>query len=72
MPTVVLAALLLGDLTVGSGSAGLALGIPSQLGDIVQATVLLVTVAVLIYRRFRQQARIPDAPVPDVVEVDTS
>ncbi|MEA2001637.1 MAG: ABC transporter permease [Actinomycetota bacterium] len=72
MPTVVLAALLIGDLTVGSGSAGLALGIPSQLGDIVQATVLLVTVGVLIYRKLRVQPPLADAPITDVVEVDTS
>ncbi|MDX2342250.1 MAG: ABC transporter permease [Acidimicrobiia bacterium] len=57
MPTVVLAALLFGDLTVGAGTAGRVLGIPSQLGDVVQATVLLVTVGVLAYRRVRQQHR---------------
>ena len=67
MPTVVLAALLFGDLSVGAGTAGRVLGIPSQLGDIVQATVLLVTVGVLVYWRVRQ-GRHPT----DVVEVDTS
>jgi simple sugar transport system permease protein len=45
MPGVALAAFLLGDLRVGAGSAGRALDIPSQLGEIVQATLLLVTIA---------------------------
>jgi simple sugar transport system permease protein len=65
MPTVVLAALLLGDLNVGAGSAGRALGVPSQLGDVIQATVLLVTVGVLAYRRYHHKA-----PVDDVSEVE--
>lgn len=47
MPGVLLAAFLLGDIRVGASSAGRALGIPSQLGEIVQATLLLVTVAAL-------------------------
>lgn len=53
MPGVLLAALLLGDLTVGASSAGRALGIPSQLGAIVQASLLLVVVGLLAYRRVR-------------------
>ena len=65
MPTVVLAALLLGDLNVGAGSAGRALGVPSQLGDVIQATVLLVTVGVLAYRRYRRKV-----PVDDLTEVE--
>lgn len=51
MGGVALVALLLGDLTVGASSAGRALGIPSQAGDIVQAAVLLVTVAMLAVHR---------------------
>jgi general nucleoside transport system permease protein len=51
MPGVTLAALLLGDLAVGASSAGRALGIPSQLGAVVQATLLLVTIALLAIRR---------------------
>ncbi len=47
MPGVGLAALLLADLRVGAGTAGRALGIPSQLGEIVQATLLLVTIGAL-------------------------
>jgi simple sugar transport system permease protein len=38
MPGVALAALFLGDLTVGASSASRALGIPSQLGAVVQGT----------------------------------
>jgi ABC-type uncharacterized transport system permease subunit len=47
MPGVALAGLLLGDIRVGAGSAGRALGIPSQVGEIVQATLLLVTIGAL-------------------------
>ena len=45
MPGVAAAAFLLGDLRVGAGTAGRALDIPSQIGEIVQATLLLVTIA---------------------------
>lgn len=53
MPGVLLAALFLGDLTVGASSAGRALGIPSQLGAVVQGTLLLVTIGLLAIRRNR-------------------
>ena len=53
MPGVTFAALLLGDLAVGASSAGRALGIPSQLGAVVQASLLLVTIALLAIRRNR-------------------
>ncbi len=53
MPGVTLAALFLGDLTVGASSAGRALGIPSQLGAVVQGTLLLVTIGLLAIRRNR-------------------
>ena len=52
MPGVALAGVLLGDLRVGAGTAGRALGVPSQLGEIVQATLLLVTVALLVLHRY--------------------
>ncbi|HVM31147.1 MAG TPA: ABC transporter permease [Candidatus Limnocylindrales bacterium] len=52
MPGVAVAALLLGDLRVGAGAAGRTLGVPSQLGDIIQATLLLVTVALLALHRY--------------------
>jgi len=53
MPGVILAAVFLGDLTVGASSAGRALGIPSQLGAVVQGTLLLVTIGLLALRRYR-------------------
>ena len=53
MPGVTLAALFLGDLAVGASSAGRALGIPSQLGAVVQGTLLLVTIGLLAVRRNR-------------------
>ena len=53
MPGVALAALFLGDLTVGASSAARSLGIPSQLGAVVQGTLLLTTVALLALRRHR-------------------
>lgn len=53
MPGVALAALFLGDLTVGASSAGRALDIPSQLGAVVQGTLLLVTIGLLAVRRNR-------------------
>jgi simple sugar transport system permease protein len=76
MPGVALAALLLGDLAVGASSAGRALGIPSQLGAVVQATLLLVTIALLAIRRNRLvgAAISPDAAgvAPDAVAADMS
>jgi len=73
MPTVVLAALLLGDLNVGAGSAGRVLGVPSQLGDVIQATVLLVTVGVLAYRRYHVRTGAQEVSEVEAIEaVDTS
>lgn len=58
MPGVLAAGLLLGDLQVGAGSAARALDIPSQVGEIVQATLLLVTIAAvaIITRRRSSEA----------------
>jgi len=53
MPGVALAALFLGDLTVGASSAARALGIPSQLGAVTQGVLLLTTVGLLALRRNR-------------------
>jgi general nucleoside transport system permease protein len=62
MPGVTLAALFLGDLTVGASSAGRALGIPSQLGAVVQGTLLLVTIGLLAVRRNRASGSVrPEA-----------
>jgi simple sugar transport system permease protein len=51
MPGVLLAGLLLGDINVGADAASLSLGIPSQMGAVVQAALLLSVVAVLAARR---------------------
>ena len=53
MPGVTLAALFIGDLIVGASSAARSLGIPSQLGAVVQGVLLLTTVALLAMRRNR-------------------
>jgi simple sugar transport system permease protein len=61
MPGVALAALFLGDLTVGASSAARSLGIPSQLGAVVQGVLLLTTVALLALRRQRfRRSSAPD------------
>jgi general nucleoside transport system permease protein len=63
MPGVTLAALFIGDLTVGASSAARSLGIPSQLGAVVQGVLLLTTVALLALRRNRLgRADGPEAP----------
>ena len=63
MPGVALAALFLGDLTVGASSAARSLGIPSQLGAVVQGVLLLTTVALLALRRNRfRRTDTSDAP----------
>ncbi len=51
MPGVAIAAVFLGDLTVGASSAARSLGIPSQLGAVVQGVLLLTTIALLTLRR---------------------
>jgi ABC-type uncharacterized transport system permease subunit len=53
MVGVALAALFLGVVNIGADTASRALGVPSQLGLVVQATLLLVTVALLVFRRYR-------------------
>jgi simple sugar transport system permease protein len=47
------AAFLLGLVNVGAGSASRELGVPSQLGEVITAVLLLVTVALLVFRRYR-------------------
>jgi simple sugar transport system permease protein len=66
MPGVLLAGLLLGDLAVGASSAARSLQIPSQLGAVVQGTLLLVTVGLLAIRRRRldRAAKPPDEAEP--------
>jgi simple sugar transport system permease protein len=48
-----LAALFLGLINVGADTVSAALDIPSQVGQVVQATLLLVTIALLVLRRYR-------------------
>ena len=59
MPGVLLAGLFLGDLVVGATSAGLELGVPSQLADIVKGALLLVTIVLLLLRSHRVSVRPP-------------
>jgi simple sugar transport system permease protein len=68
MPGVLLAGLLLGDLSVGASSAVRSLQIPSQVGDVVQGTLLLVTVGALAiyrWRTTREDDRPPDEGEPE-------
>lgn len=74
MPGVLLAGLLLGDLSVGASSAVRSLQIPSQLGAVVQGTLLLVTIgAVAIYRwrAHRDDERPADEGEPPPDEPDS-
>jgi general nucleoside transport system permease protein len=50
---VAAAAFLLGLVNVGSGSVSRQLDVPSQLGNVVIAALLLVTVALIVFRRYR-------------------
>ena len=68
MPGVALAALFLGDLTVGASSAGRALEIPSQLGAVVQGTLLLVTIGLLAVRRNRAAGAVRPEAAGEVSE----
>ena len=47
------AALLLAVVNVGSSSANRVFGIPAQLGDVIAGTLLMVTVALLLFRKYR-------------------
>jgi general nucleoside transport system permease protein len=65
MPGVLFSAFLLGDLSVGASSAERSLGIPSQMGAVVQGTLLLAVVGLLALRRWRVRR---DEPPPDETE----
>ena len=58
---VVLVAVLLGDITVGAESVSLVLQVPTQLGDIFGALLMLTVLAALSLRRYRVQWRPPRA-----------
>lgn len=70
MPGITLAALFLGDLTVGASSAGRALAIPSQLSAVVQGTLLLVTIGLLAVRRNRLSRAVEPAAGEVVVAIE--
>jgi simple sugar transport system permease protein len=53
MPGVFLAGLFVGDLTVGANNAARTLGVPSQMGDVLQGVLLMVTVGLLAIRHWR-------------------
>ncbi|MCS6774227.1 MAG: ABC transporter permease [Anaerolineae bacterium] len=50
---VVLSALFVGLIDIGSQTVSRALGVPVYLGDVIQATLLLVTLAVLLLQNYR-------------------
>jgi ABC-type uncharacterized transport system permease subunit len=52
-PGVLAVALLFADLTVGSFTASRVLQIPSSVGDVVQALLLVSVVALLVFRRYK-------------------
>jgi simple sugar transport system permease protein len=70
MPGVLAAGLLLGTLDVGASAASRSLGIPSQVGAVVQGLLLLVTVALLAIRRTstERSARPPDDAEPEAID----
>jgi general nucleoside transport system permease protein len=50
---VVIAAFFLGLVNVGAGTASRVLDVPSQLGEIITAALLLVAVGLILFRRYR-------------------
>jgi general nucleoside transport system permease protein len=50
---VAIAAFFLGLVNVGAGTASRVLDVPSQLGDIITAALLLVSVGLILFRRYR-------------------
>lgn len=56
---VVLVAAVLADILVGAESTSRALQLPPQMGQVVTATVLLVTVSVSVLRRYRLRFALP-------------
>lgn len=54
---VVIAAFFIGLIDTGAQTVSRALGVPVYLGDVIQATLLLVTLAVLLFQRYRLRWR---------------
>lgn len=61
---VVLVAGLLGDITVGAESVSLVLQVPTQLGDMFGALLMLTVLSALSWRRYRLQWRAPRSSSP--------
>lgn len=61
------AGIFIGLIETGSQTVSRALGVPAYLGDVVQATLLLVTLAALLVRRFII-VRAPEAGIPAFLE----
>ena len=66
---VMLVAGLLADITVGAESVSLVLQVPTQLGDIFGALLMLAVLSALSWRRYRVQWRPPRSPSPPRQEV---
>lgn len=56
---VVLVAVLLGDLSVGAQNVALVLQVPTQLGEIFSALLLLMVLSMMTWRRFRMRWKVP-------------
>jgi simple sugar transport system permease protein len=50
---VTIAAFFLGLVNVGAGTASRVLDVPTQLGEIITAALLLVSVGLILFRRYR-------------------
>ena len=59
---VALAAVFIGLIDTGAQTVSRALGVPVYLGDVIQATLLLVTLGVLLLQRYRIRLRRGSAP----------
>lgn len=65
MPGVLVAGLLLGDLTIGASIAEGRMGVPSQMGEVIQGVLLLAVVALIAARGWRsRRGASPDELTP--------
>ncbi len=73
MPGVLVAGLLLGDLTIGASIAERTLDVPSQMGEVIQGMLLLAVVAILATRAWRsRRAAIEEPPAAGPPRADGS